>query len=100
MTIGVHMKGFLNATSIFFYMLFHENVIEPPLGFNIFLQYAFNLYTRLSINVISRSYVSVLIIGWGQILFLHSVDYCEWARYRAARAYHVALLQNICFTCE
>jgi hypothetical protein len=74
-------------------MLFHENFIEPPFGFNIFLQYAFNLYTRLSINVISRPYVSVLIIGWGQILFLHSVDYCGWARYRAARAYNVALLQ-------
>ena len=93
-------EGFFKRDFNFFYMLFHENVIEPPFGFNIFLQYAFNLYTRLSINVISRPYVSVLIIGWGQILFLHSVDYCGWARYRAAHAYHVALLQNICFTCE
>ena len=84
----------------FLYMIFHENCIPLPFGFNILFQYAFNLYTRLSINVISRPYVSVLIIGWGQILFLHSVDYCGRAKYRAARAYLVAQLQNICFTCE
>jgi hypothetical protein len=52
-------EGFFKRDFNFFYMLFHENVIEPPFGFNIFLQYAFNLYTRLSINVISRPYVSI-----------------------------------------
>jgi hypothetical protein len=51
-----------------------ENVIEPPFGFNIFLQYAFNLYTRLSINVILHPYVSVLIIGWGQNYLLLVVN--------------------------
>jgi hypothetical protein len=62
--------------------------------------YAFNIYTRLSISVICHKYVSVLIICWRQILFVHPVYYFGWARYRAARAYHVAQLQKICFICE
>jgi hypothetical protein len=36
-------EGFFKCDFNYFYMLFHENVIEPPFGFNIFLQYAFNL---------------------------------------------------------
>jgi hypothetical protein len=53
------------------------------------------LVVSFSINL--ESYV---LMTWRQILFVHPVYYFGWARYRAARAYHVAQLQKICFICE
>ena len=100
MTIGVHMKVFLNATSIFFLFAFPWKCYRATFWIQHFLSICFqSLYKAVNQCHLTPICISLNYrVGTNTMFTLSRL--LRWARYRATRAYHVALLQNICFTCE